>query len=77
MDFDAKLPEIPSHWNNDRLHFFKYMPVSTAKIVLRNRTLRWSTSQVLNDPFDMRFQMAVNCNADALRSSVIDNLWQV
>ena len=32
---------------------------------------------MLNDPFDMRFQMAVDCDPDTLRSSVIDNLWQV
>jgi len=77
MEFDTKLPSMPPLWENDRLHFFKYMTVSTAKIVLHNRTLRWSTSQVLNDPFDMRFKMSVDCDPDVLRSSVIENLWQV
>ncbi|MGA4664357.1 DUF2971 domain-containing protein [Enterobacter ludwigii] len=38
---------------HDRQSFFKYMPLSTAKIVLKNSTLRWSSPTLLNDPFDV------------------------
>lgn len=58
MDFDGLLPIVPAHWSSNRLHFFKYMSESTAKIVLRNRTLRWSTAAILNDPFEMQFDVS-------------------
>ncbi|WP_277977017.1 DUF2971 domain-containing protein [Pantoea endophytica] len=38
---------------HERQSFFKYMPLSTAKIVLGNSTLRWSSPTILNDPFDI------------------------
>lgn len=38
---------------HERQSFFKYMPLSTAKIVLENSTLRWSSPAKLNDPFDI------------------------
>lgn len=38
---------------HERKSFFKYMPSSTAKIVLKNSTLRWSSPTLLNDPFDV------------------------
>lgn len=38
---------------HERQSFFKYMPLSTAKIVLKNSTLRWSSPSLLNDPFDV------------------------
>lgn len=38
---------------HDRESFFKYMPASTAKLVLTNRTLRWSSPTLFNDPFDV------------------------
>ena len=37
---------------HDRRFFYKYMPPDTAKIVLCNRTLRWSSPILFNDPFD-------------------------
>lgn len=36
-----------------RPSFFKYMPADTAKTVLANRTLRWSSPLRFNDPFDV------------------------
>lgn len=37
---------------HERRFFYKYMPASTAKIVLANRTRRWSSPTIFNDPFD-------------------------
>ena len=42
---------------HDRQSFFKYMPSDTAKIVLANRTLRWSSPILFNDPFDVPREM--------------------
>lgn len=43
---------------HDRKSFFKYMSSSTAKIVLTNRTLRWSSPILFNDPFDVPREMS-------------------
>jgi len=38
---------------HDRRSFFKYTSAATAKLVLNNRTLRWSSPSLFNDPFDI------------------------
>ena len=38
---------------HDRQFFYKYMPPDVARIVLANRTLRWSSPVLFNDPFDI------------------------
>jgi hypothetical protein len=43
---------------HDRQSFFKYMSASTAKIVLANRTLRWSSPVLFKDPFDVPREMS-------------------
>ena len=77
MDVDARIPNAPNSWHNNRLHFFKYMTANTAKIVLANRTLRWSTASVLNDPFDMQFDMSVSIDPDQLRTAALSKMWQL
>ncbi len=39
---------------------YKYLSVTSAKAVLENRTLRWSTPRTLNDPFDMQTGVQLN-----------------
>jgi hypothetical protein len=46
--------------------FYKYMSRGTAKVVLENQTLRWSVPSLLNDPFDVQFDMHMN-NIDRAR----------
>lgn len=47
----------PAHWTHDRKCFYKYMTANTAKAVLGNRTLRWSSPTLFNDPFDVQFDL--------------------
>jgi hypothetical protein len=75
IDLDARVSAVPANWRNDRLHFFKYMTASTAKIVLANRTLRWSTPSQLNDPFDMQFDMSINVNKEQLKATALEKMW--
>lgn len=49
---------------HDRESFFKYMPASTARVVLANRTLRWSSPTLFNDPFDVPREMAFGISSD-------------
>ncbi len=56
--------------------FYKYMSSDTARIVLNNQTLRWSTSSALNDPYDMQFDLRYEINKDVVKSLTIEKLWQ-
>ncbi len=74
--FDQKLDHVPAGWN-DRLHFFKYMSCSTAKIVLKNRTIRYSSPKFLNDPFDIQFYMDIKNKKEDIKDASLDSLWRV
>lgn len=37
---------------HNRDHFYKFSSVETARIIISNKTLRWSSPLVFNDPFD-------------------------
>lgn len=49
---------LKSSRKHDRQSFFKYMSANTAKIVLNNQTLRWSSPLLFNDPFDVPREMS-------------------
>jgi hypothetical protein len=66
----------PKNWTHDREFFYKYMPADTAKIVLRNSTLRWSSPTLFNDPFDVQFDLHVEYNrqrvAERAMQAIVD-----
>lgn len=74
--FDSTLTYVPHGWN-DRIHFFKYMSASTAKLVLKNRTLRYSRPNLLNDPFDIQFNMEIKANPADVKALALEKLWRV
>jgi hypothetical protein len=77
MEFDLRLTNKPPRFANDRLHFFKYCSADVAKLILRNRTLRWSTPQTLNDPFDVQFDMGIKVTKEEMRDPALEKLWAV
>lgn len=77
MDFDATISDLPAGWANNRQFFFKYMSAATAKIVLRNRTLRWSAPSQLNDPFDIQFNMEILADPVRLKFLALERLKDV
>ncbi len=52
--------------------FFKYTTRSTAEIVLKTSALRWSTPALLNDPYDIQFDMHLEVDAAKLRRLALD-----
>ncbi|WP_430475721.1 DUF2971 domain-containing protein [Thalassospira lucentensis] len=74
-DLDAEWDKVPSYWNNKRVHFFKYISSDTAKIVLQNRTLRWSCPELLDDALEMKFQVFAEEQYDKLKEKYLDRLW--
>jgi len=44
------------------------MTAATAKIVLANKTIRWSAPSQFNDPFDIQFNMQITADPDQVMS---------
>src|SRR6266446_7525436 len=59
---------------HDRQSFFKYMPASTAKVVLENGTLRWSSPVLFNDPFDVPRELSHGLEAHAIAEACARHL---
>lgn len=76
MDY-PKVTVMPATWANDRLHFYKYMSAATSKIVLKNRTLRWSAPSLFNDPFDIQFNMQITADPSRVKSMALARLSDV
>ena len=51
---------------HDRQSFFKYMSADTARIVLTNQSLRWSSPILFNDPFDVPRELSFGVTPDQL-----------
>jgi len=49
---------------HNRESFFKYMPASTAAIVLEHRALRWSSPLRFNDPFDVPRELSFGISSE-------------
>ncbi len=49
---------------HDRLSFYKYMSATTARAVLTNCTLRWSSPVLFNDPFDVPRELSFGIAPD-------------
>jgi hypothetical protein len=52
---------------HDRNSFYKYVSSSTAKIILKNRTLRWSSPVEFNDPFDVPRELLYGVEAAEIK----------
>jgi Protein of unknown function (DUF2971) len=56
-------------------YFYKYMTGEVAALVLQNRTLRWSTPGLFNDPFDVQFDLHVDVDREKLRAITLQKMW--
>lgn len=74
---DEKIQNKPEAWANDRRHFYKYVSADVAKIILGNRTLRWTTPAQLNDPFDAQCDLPLELDLQKIKDLVRPQLWKV
>jgi hypothetical protein len=58
---------------HERQSFFKYMSTSTAAVVLRSRTLRWSSPVLFNDPFDVPRELSFGVTPEQIVSALADS----
>lgn len=77
ISFDDRLAHPDPEGKNDRVHFFKYMSEGTAKIVLKNQTLRWATPEYLNDPFELDHRILGKVDNGRVKQEALELLWQV
>jgi Protein of unknown function (DUF2971) len=59
---------------HDRQLFYKYTTASTAKAILANRTLRWSSPLIFNDPFEVPRNLSFDCSARELQEALAEEL---
>lgn len=55
-------------------HFYKYTSASTAQTILTNGSLRWSRPALLNDPYDIQFDLHVEVDKVKLRELTLRKL---
>ena len=60
----------------DDRRYYKYMTRSTARLVLGQRTLRWSTPRTLNDPFDNQFELHAEIDPERVKQLAMQRLWE-
>lgn len=65
-----------SYRTHERHVFYKYMSANTAKIVLENCSLRWSSPTIFNDPFDVPREVMKNVNEITLGKALARKLKQ-
>ena len=66
----------PQHWTHDRTHFYKYVTLQTAKTILKNGTLRWSSPKLFNDPFDIQFDLHIEYREETIVEKILEEMWQ-
>jgi hypothetical protein len=59
---------------HDRESFYKYVSVTTAGKVLSNRTLRWSSPTLFNDPFDVPRELSFGVTPEQILEAVVQRL---
>jgi Protein of unknown function (DUF2971) len=65
----------PAPSDSEGACFLKYMTCAAGKIVLQNRTLRWSTPGTLNDPYDTQFYLHIDVDREQLRVITLGKIW--
>jgi hypothetical protein len=55
---------------HERTEFYKYLSAATAKVVLRNQTLRWSSPTQFNDPFDVPRELAFEFTTSEIKQAL-------
>ena len=67
-------PIYPKH---DRKHFFKYTSAKTAKLILQNKTLKYSSPLLFNDPFDVQTEIFFDFKIDTLPELILQKIEEI
>jgi Protein of unknown function (DUF2971) len=59
------------------MRFFKYATANTARTILENGTLRWSSPAMFNDPFDTQFDLHLEFDEATIIDLVLDEFSKI
>ena len=59
---------------HNRPSFCKYVSAEVAKVILINKTLRWSSPLLFDDPFDVTRVFAADTQPSEMQKYLIDEL---
>jgi hypothetical protein len=59
------------------MRLFKYVTADTARTILENGTLRWSSPAMFNDPFDTQFDLHLEFDEATIIDLVLDEFWKI
>jgi Protein of unknown function (DUF2971) len=65
----------PANWTHNREVFYKYTTRRSGKAILGNRSLRWSSPRLFNDPFDIQFDLHLEFDHGQAKARILDSLW--
>jgi hypothetical protein len=65
------MEKYPPH--NEK-HFYKYVSIETAKIILNTRKFRYSSPLLFNDPFDVQTELMFNFDINNFHNEIIDEM---
>ena len=59
---------------HDREFFYKYVSSHTAKAILRNGSVRWSSPRIFNDPFDVQVDLHLPFTEDEYVNAAMNQI---
>lgn len=59
---------------HDKAHFYKYWSARVAKLLLKNRTAKWSSPILFNDPFDLQIDIGFDFEVEDLIEPFLDEV---
>jgi hypothetical protein len=62
---------------HDVKYFYKYVTVETALLILQNRTLKYSSPVIFNDPFDVQTKVDFGFEVSDFMEAFIDELYRL
>ena len=62
---------------HDKRYFYKYTSIETAKKILANKTLRYSSPLLFNDPFDHQIDLVVDFNGEMFIESLLKEIFEI
>lgn len=55
-------------------HFFKYCTAHAAKEIIKNRTVKWSSPIIFNDPFDIQTDFRFDFDVEELKEPLLKHI---
>lgn len=62
---------------HDKPHFFKYYNFDVVKLVLKNKTVKWSSPVIFNDPFDLQVDIDYDFQMEDMKETLLEEITRI